>query len=824
MQSLSYRWSMTVEKFIRKLDSGILQQKKYFGYFDAYKIRENVIFFENDKGNLLNGNIASLIKALVSDGRMSHFKVYLSTRSELVDDQRRILQKRNLSDRIEICVYGSLKYYKVLAFAKYLVSDSFFVPYYIKKKGQRVLLIWNTMYQKLCGAEAGNDYGMIAEPQRNLLLADQVIYRDEATFEGVVSDFFISNISKNEHYVCKLPATEMFSNAEAIVSIKASFEKLFGAASGVKTYVYFPCKRNPSKDYPLEFYRDKMIANMWQLDKALNNAPGIKVLAVLPNSPFDVASFVDWKGLRNIVKAPTEYDVYELLAASDGLITDYAGLMFDYAETGKPIYLFDHDRKAFFSNSDTFVPYDAVQFPKAQTAIELVTLLKSGVPQHFADTEHRAYKDTSARVLLDKLIFNKEDEALHRVYVPDNGLKNVVIYAGNMQRNGITMSFINLTRNLHLDQYNVIFYYWEESVKPGMEILKELPSEVGLLAVDKIRVLGLHESFFVNQRFVPYFYRKYLYNKWSRREKNRIFDAIRVDSAIQFNGYTNELIDLFGSLPCRTTLFSHNDMNMEIRTKHTVCRKLLADAFKTYDNIALVTEDLFPITEKIAKGCSLSNRKKPLNMVLSKNIINYKNIIEQGSKELLFDDKTRLSKDERDLRALLDNKYKTFITVGRYSAEKGHYRLIDEFDKLCEERDDISLIIVGGYGKLYNETRDYARTKKHGDRIALIFYMSNPYPLIRACDYFILPSLYEGFGLVLAEADILGLPAVSTDVVGPAVFMNRYGGHMVPNSNEGIRQALLDCLEGRVPEHFNIDYEQYNKAVIEQFEHVIGIS
>lgn len=89
---------------------------------------------------------------------------------------------------------------------------------------------------------------------------------------------------------------------------------------------------------------------------------------------------------------------------------------------------------------------------------------------------------------------------------------------------------------------------------------------------------------------------------------------------------------------------------------------------------------------------------------------------------------------------------------------------------------------------------------------------------MKACDYLVLPSFYEGFGLVLAEADILGLPCFSTDITGPKLFMERYGGKLVDNSEEGILSGLRDCLAGNVPKRLNIDYQKYNEEAVVQFE------
>ena len=106
------------------------------------------------------------------------------------------------------------------------------------------------------------------------------------------------------------------------------------------------------------------------------------------------------------------------------------------------------------------------------------------------------------------------------------------------------------------------------------------------------------------------------------------------------------------------------------------------------------------------------------------------------------------------------------------------------------------------------------------DRIVLILGMPNPYNVLKRCDYFILSSLYEGFGLVLAEADILGLPVVSTDIRGPRTFMQKHGGVLVESSEEGVLDGMLRLARGEI-KPLGVDYEAYNQEVVAEFEAIL---
>ena len=75
---------------------------------------------------------------------------------------------------------------------------------------------------------------------------------------------------------------------------------------------------------------------------------------------------------------------------------------------------------------------------------------------------------------------------------------------------------------------------------------------------------------------------------------------------------------------------------------------------------------------------------------------------------------------------------------------------------------------------------------------------------------------------MLCEADILGIPCFSPRIVGPTLFMEKYGGMLVDDSTEGIEGGIRDCLAGRVTRTLKVDYEQYNREAVQSFEDMVG--
>ena len=93
-------------------------------------------------------------------------------------------------------------------------------------------------------------------------------------------------------------------------------------------------------------------------------------------------------------------------------------------------------------------------------------------------------------------------------------------------------------------------------------------------------------------------------------------------------------------------------------------------------------------------------------------------------------------------------------------------------------------------------------------------------PILEKCDLFILSSFYEGWGIVLMEADTLGVPIISTDVVGTQ-WLKDYGGNLVENSEEGLLNGMYDFVNGKI-HTLDIDYDDFNNEIISDFDKLLS--
>ncbi len=102
-------------------------------------------------------------------------------------------------------------------------------------------------------------------------------------------------------------------------------------------------------------------------------------------------------------------------------------------------------------------------------------------------------------------------------------------------------------------------------------------------------------------------------------------------------------------------------------------------------------------------------------------------------------------------------------TLGRLVPQKNHGFLIDVAEVLKRKQLRFKLLI-GGSGPLEGELKKKAKTKGVAEHILFTGFIERPKDLYMSGDIFLLPSLWEGFGYVLAEAGLCSLPSIAFNI------------------------------------------------------------
>jgi glycosyltransferase involved in cell wall biosynthesis len=125
---------------------------------------------------------------------------------------------------------------------------------------------------------------------------------------------------------------------------------------------------------------------------------------------------------------------------------------------------------------------------------------------------------------------------------------------------------------------------------------------------------------------------------------------------------------------------------------------------------------------------------------------------------------------EERKKMMIDKNVKKFLYVGRYIEIKNMRRMETAFLKACEQSGSNWELICIGTGSLWNERTQHPAIHhlgyKHPDE--LMKYVQN-------ADVFVLPSLYEPWGVVIHEFTVMGLPIMCSNRVHAAQKFVREG-------------------------------------------------
>lgn len=186
---------------------------------------------------------------------------------------------------------------------------------------------------------------------------------------------------------------------------------------------------------------------------------------------------------------------------------------------------------------------------------------------------------------------------------------------------------------------------------------------------------------------------------------------------------------------------AHSHNNEAVRDKKYLFKKIMQKLYPIY------ATDLF--------ACSTSAGKY---LFKNRDFMVLNNAID--TKKFIFDVNQR-NKVRKELK--LENCF-VVGNIGRLHPQKNHKFLIEIFNEIKKIKKNSKLIIIGS-GPLEDEIKDKIKLMKLEQDVLLLGNRNDVNYLLMAMDVFILPSLFEGLGIVAVEAQASGTPVVASNMV-----------------------------------------------------------
>ena len=153
-----------------------------------------------------------------------------------------------------------------------------------------------------------------------------------------------------------------------------------------------------------------------------------------------------------------------------------------------------------------------------------------------------------------------------------------------------------------------------------------------------------------------------------------------------------------------------------------------------------------------------------------------------------------------------DTKYKIhnseyLLFIGRLEERKNVVRIIEAFGILKEKyKIPHKLVLVGKPGYGYEKAKGKRQKAKVADDIVERGYVieEEKWELLKNADVFLFPTLYEGFGIPVLEAQAVGVPVVTSDTSSLPEVAGEGAAYCDPSSAEAIADAVQKVLSDEV--------------------------
>ena len=328
------------------------------------------------------------------------------------------------------------------------------------------------------------------------------------------------------------------------------------------------------------------------------------------------------------------------------------------------------------------------------------------------------------------------------------------------------------------DKYNVSLI---DAIGEWDEYKNTINKKISIIKLSKIKIINhLPKNSFIKSRlsYMIIFF-------WSFFKLKKLVNNNKPDFL---------LIHLMTSLPIFLSLFLNRNTKIILRISG-----LPKVNFVRYFFWKIFSKRIFKVT------CPT---KSTYDYILKKKIFK-KEKMEILSDPIIDLKEYRFKKNEKiDFKELENKKY--IVGIGRLTKQKNFELMINFFKKISNTHPHLNLVIIGE-GENKTKLEKLSISLDVENRIYFLGYQKNVFKYLARAECFILTSLWEDPGFVLAEAALTGIPIISSECPnGPK--------EIIQNNGFLFRNNDLDDLLIRFREFLNTNKKDIfkNKVILKK--------
>ncbi|MGG0888364.1 CDP-glycerol glycerophosphotransferase family protein [Cytobacillus horneckiae] len=580
-------------------------------YYRKLKVKQNVVLIESTHGNNISGHMYYILKEL--ENKYSNLQLFVAAKDP--NQMQQFLTKKGIT-RVTVIKHLSKDYCKLLASAEYLLNDTTFYPFFIKKENQRYINIWHGTPLKTLGkdVEVITD---VANVQRNFYMADKIITNNMYTQDILASSHNLNGVYQGKMVTGPSPRNSVLLNKNLRSDIRKKLD--FGSK---KVIFYMPTWRGSVGK--VVSTNDEILADL----RYISNNLASDSLFFVKLHPFQ--KDIDLTEFDNIYSMPSEYELYEFLSSVDILVTDYSSIMYDFLLADKKIVLYTYDKEDYFKTRGVYDDIDKYPFIQSDTVESLTSELNrtsetnvnySEMKKKFSPFDHEDGVSIICQYIFSNVNHNSINET--QLY---NGKETVAILSGGFWDNGITTALLNTFDNIDVTKRNYMVFFGRNKLKkehyfrvqnlPENVVFYPIPGTVNGSFFDRV----IHSLYMKKEEFNTGWIKSRI-AKMYKADFKRIFGDLKIDHFIHYTGFERKYAEMIQHTPESTNrvMFVHTDMFQEYEAKQNFSKKVIFSAYKNSNKIAIVNDNL---KAELAKNIpSIENRIVTVNNFLGEERI-----------------------------------------------------------------------------------------------------------------------------------------------------------------------------------------------------------
>lgn len=190
----------------------------------------------------------------------------------------------------------------------------------------------------------------------------------------------------------------------------------------------------------------------------------------------------------------------------------------------------------------------------------------------------------------------------------------------------------------------------------------------------------------------------------------------------------------------------------------------------------------------------LVNSEKTAETILQNN----PNLIDKSKIRLIYSGLDLEEIDGQENRSYGTDLDKKFVigNLGRLSKQKAQHYLLDLAEKLIPSRKPFK-ILIGGDGELKDDLMKACNERGLNEYVEFVGFVNSTKGFMNSIDLFVLTSIWEGFGYVIAEAMACERPALAFNVSSnPEVLHNSESGYLIePYNIDEMASRVIEFID-----------------------------